>query len=412
MIKGGCANHHPEAPPLPPSAPTARLQISAVFLNRVERSTGNLTTMSSKPRAFITLDGLRGVAALPIVYLHTMLLFGPTLLVAHAYLAVDFFFTLSGFVMTYVYQEKLDTGLPSGRFLLIRIYRLYPLYALGLLLGFAYQALQGAYGKVHLAPGVMAALLALGLIFLPILPRPFLSTGPAALYPFDVPAWSLFYELVANLVHAVFLRRKALRVVASLALVFSLGLFFLAIHLGNIDIGTDRPHYLAGLCRVLFAYPLGIVLYRVWDSGRGRIILHPAATAFILLAVLILPVPARLMGMYDWLAVTFCFPVLILAGASCQPTGLWIALCRWFGAISYPLYVLHVPLFQFFEQVWNRLLRHRVQQDAPWSGFIFFALLLPTVYWVGQRYDPEARKMLKHHARKFGSAAAFLLRRG
>jgi peptidoglycan/LPS O-acetylase OafA/YrhL len=77
---------------------------------------------------FVLLDGLRGVAALAVVVTHALYFFPPTPM---AYLAVDFFFMLSGFVLAHAYGERLRQGMTAGRFMAIRLIRLYPLYALG-----------------------------------------------------------------------------------------------------------------------------------------------------------------------------------------------------------------------------------------------------------------------------------------
>ena len=111
----------------------------------------------SKDRAFITLDALRGVAAFPVVYLHAQRMFGPQLF-PHAHLAVDFFFLLSGFVMAYVYQDRLDQGWTVMGFMRVRILRLYPLYLVGIVGGTVFYLLEGFYGKSNLSFSGIAGL--------------------------------------------------------------------------------------------------------------------------------------------------------------------------------------------------------------------------------------------------------------
>jgi peptidoglycan/LPS O-acetylase OafA/YrhL len=346
-----------------------------------------------RKRAFVTLDALRGVAALPVVYIHTERLFGWGM-VQHGHLAVDFFFLLSGFVMTYVYQERLDQGWSAASFLKARILRLYPLYILGTVAGIVFLVLQTRYGKSHFSLSLLGELALLGLLFLPAPPLPLLAKAPVDLYLFNTPAWSLFYELVANLLHAVFLKRKSFTVLACIVIGFAVALLGFSIHFDGLRFGAEREQYLGGACRVLFAYPCGILAYRIWSSGKGRFALSPLLIAALLMATLTVPVPENFNGIYEWLTVTVAFPFLLLAGATNQPPKRFARLSQWLGATSYPLYILHVPIFRFFEQIWVHVFKHPIDQDAPWAGLAFLVVVVPLVFWIGEHYDPEARKFL------------------
>ncbi|MGA8939854.1 MAG: acyltransferase [Acidobacteriaceae bacterium] len=178
-----------------------------------------------KPHKFENLDALRGVAAILIVVFHIRPLFGNSPLFGRAYLAVDLFFMLSGFVLSFAYQQKLDNGLPTTTFLKLRLIRLYPLYLIGLFLGFIYTATQVHYQ--HSSPGMLGSFLMLvpALFFLPI-PAP--TSLPNVAFPYDLPAWSLFSELIANLLHALLLRKRSTRTLL-IALVF-LELFSAELH--------------------------------------------------------------------------------------------------------------------------------------------------------------------------------------
>src|SRR5690349_1243138 len=86
---------------------------------------------------FKILDGLRGIAALSVVIFHFMEIAVPDYrkdFIAHAYLAVDFFFCLSGFVMAYAYDEKLKK-IGLKRFFTLRLIRLHPLVVIGSVIG-------------------------------------------------------------------------------------------------------------------------------------------------------------------------------------------------------------------------------------------------------------------------------------
>lgn len=100
----------------------------------------------SKPH-YELLDGLRGVAALLVVWYHLFEAFATSPVdqrFNHGYLAVDFFFLLSGFVIGYAYDERWGRGLRMRDFIKRRLIRLHPMVVLGALLGAAAFFVQGS----------------------------------------------------------------------------------------------------------------------------------------------------------------------------------------------------------------------------------------------------------------------------
>ena len=85
---------------------------------------------------YITLDAMRGIAALFVVARHFSGLRGAAD-PQFSFLAVDLFFLLSGFVLSFSYDERIAAGMSPAAFLMKRIIRLYPLYFLGIALGIA-----------------------------------------------------------------------------------------------------------------------------------------------------------------------------------------------------------------------------------------------------------------------------------
>ena len=92
--------------------------------------------LASKPRYEI-LDGLRGIAALMVVIFHLFETYSKGAafqIVNHGYLAVDFFFVLSGFVVGYAYDDRWDKMTTWG-FFKRRLTRLHPMLVMGTLIG-------------------------------------------------------------------------------------------------------------------------------------------------------------------------------------------------------------------------------------------------------------------------------------
>ncbi len=302
-------------------------------------------------REFVTLDGLRGVAAIMIVIRHAppflwQNLTGPTGVFWESYLAVDFFFALSGFVLAHAYGVRLEHGMTVRRFFMVRMVRLYPLYLLACAIGIVFVAGRLVAGKTGLpaaAPDVISALL--------FLPNP---TSPSMLFPLNSPAWSLFDEIAANLVFAVTARHLTTRrlaafvAVAAVALGVSsaFGWFGFGTALGaTMDGGTLWHSIGAGLLRVAFSFSAGVLLYRLRGMTAWRPRLPPTLLVGILILTLGCGPTGGLQSIYDIVSTLVLFPTMIFIGADNNPGPRAERAFAWMGAISYPIYVLQMPIY-------------------------------------------------------------------
>jgi peptidoglycan/LPS O-acetylase OafA/YrhL len=158
-----------------------------------------------KAHKFLALDALRGVAALIVAEFHYRVFFS-NVFFTHSYLAVDLFFMLSGFVLSFAYQQRLDSGYSVSTFLKTRAVRLYPLYFAGLIFGVVARVWT-VREHGHTLQGGFLLPFACSLLMLPVIAGPGYP-NPIS-FPFNFPMWSLFFEMVANVYHAVFLRRRS-----------------------------------------------------------------------------------------------------------------------------------------------------------------------------------------------------------
>ena len=369
--------------------------------------------MTPQASYFPLLDALRGMAALVVVLRHTGYLWGG-LVLPHSYLAVDLFFLLSGVVVANAYEHRLRAGLTVARFSLIRLIRIYPLYALGSMLGLApvLAALAG------LAPqpvqGPLALALASALLLLPDLAEP-------ALFPLNPPAWSLFFELGANLVYAALLphlgKRMLWLIVAACAA--GLALVLLADPGAGLHGGYTPATLLTGGLRVGFGFFAGVLLWRA-HLGRNpaRPVRAPGGRAWqgaagwlpvALAAALLLARPAApLAPWFDLGAVLLAFPALLYCAMQhgAMQGGLSARACAWLGALSYPLYVLHVPLARLVNGVLEKGLQVDVAASFPCAGLGFMALLLAACGLLERHVDaPLRRRLMARLARTPGQAA-------
>ncbi len=280
------------------------------------------------------LDALRGIAAIAVVFHHEPGLYGSHGLFARAYLAVDFFFMLSGFVLTLAFEPKFRAGLIANRFLIQRLARLWPVLAVGIVIAGAGQ--WWAYGGTR--PLVLTGL---GLLLLSDF------RGVWGIYPLDGPQWSVTFEILANALHATGLWRLSDRAVLCFALACGALLAALGWHFGTLGIGDIVPNWWGGLARVGFGYALGVWLGRQFAAGRGRIALGRWS------GVAVLPVPFVLLTagwwplaspMADMIAVFVIFPPALWIAAQVVMPGIAARAADALGRLSYPVYAIHVPV--------------------------------------------------------------------
>jgi peptidoglycan/LPS O-acetylase OafA/YrhL len=287
------------------------------------------------------LDALRGIAALCVVVLHAGALY-PAFpnYSGKAYIAVDFFFMLSGFVMARTYEPRLANGYLGARFFIARYRRLWPTMALGgvMFLPFLHEAAPD--------PGLFYKLVVLNLLLLPALTS-------REVFPLNVPAWSVFYELVANLLHGYVLWRLNVRWLTTMCLIALAGVAAASYSPGTLDVGSGRNELLGGLSRVLFGYGIGIVIWRTWGEAR----LHTAfgiASLFAMPLLFAVPAEWRLgYWPYDLIVEAAACPLILIGGLALlrgpgNRLGKWLA--QWSGELSFPLYAVHFPLLYWLRK--------------------------------------------------------------
>jgi peptidoglycan/LPS O-acetylase OafA/YrhL len=158
--------------------------------------------LASKQR-FDILDGLRGVAALVVVGFHLFETYskGPQFqILNHGYLAVDFFFLLSGYVMGYAYDDRWNK-MSMKDFFKRRIVRLHPMVIAGSIIGalLFYVGSSASFPLIDQTPWwKMLLVMLVTFTMIPILPK-FDIRGWGETNPLNGPAWTLLYEYIANI---------------------------------------------------------------------------------------------------------------------------------------------------------------------------------------------------------------------
>ncbi len=346
---------------------------------------------------FSTLDALRGVAALLVVQVHLPFLFARHMPFPNANLAVDFFFMLSGFVLSFAYGERLADGWPQRFFLRDRLIRLYPLYLLSLPLGLLRLLLLAPAEGIPLSHGGTAALVLLALLFLPA-PLLLRAGGPYA-FPLNLPSWSLFYELLANLLHALLLRRPSLIRLTALVLLLAISFCGMAYARHFANFGPYKGEIGAGIVRVSLSYTYGMLLFQLWRGGRLPKVGSSILAALLLVAVLVFPVLHGHNLLFEAVAILLLLPCAVVLGANAAPGKRWLPLFSLLGTTSYAVYVFHVPLYAVYTVLWRVLLHGKPADHAPVAGLLYLVLLLGFAYAADRFYDIPVRGWLKRRTR-------------
>ncbi len=272
------------------------------------------------------LDGLRGVAAVAVATRHMPFFFDRSILPA-THLAVDLFFVLSGFVVAHAYDGRLAEGMGWRRFMARRLIRLYPMFLLAAVLG-APIAIGLAHAK-HLPIAPLLVAIPLSLLMLP-------SPVTAKVYPSVGAAWSLLFEIVINFLYALFWRQLGTRVLIAVTATGALMLCASVWRFGSLDVGYYWPTVTGGLARVLYGFPLGVLLYRLHQRGFRM----PRVPALLLVAALLLVFRAG-SAATELACTLLVLPLIVITAVSSTMGPLATRISLFMGAISYPVYLLH-----------------------------------------------------------------------
>jgi peptidoglycan/LPS O-acetylase OafA/YrhL len=338
---------------------------------------------------FEILDGLRGIAAISVVTFHFMEIVYSDYsqdFIGHGFLAVDFFFCLSGFVIAYAYDNRIGK-MGVMEFFKSRLIRLHPLVISGSVLGLLAFLFDPFGGHPELYSAGRIALVFICSIFM--IPFPVMDQRGFNLFSFNAPAWSLFWEYIANIVYAFILCRIERKYLLVLTLVAVLGICYVAGTDGNLMGGWSGPTFWAGGARIAYSFLAGMVIYRFNWIIKNKL-------GFLGLSVLLLFAFLMPFGKWNWLTesiVVLCyFPLLVALGAGSVLTPAFKKLCVFFGKISYPLYMTHYAFMWMFG---NYLASHK-----PGMGQVAIiivtglVLLMGISYLVMIIYDIPVRKYL------------------
>ena len=335
------------------------------------------------------LDGLRGTAAIMVVIYHLFEAYFPVVghhPTPHGYLAVDFFYLLSGFVVGYAYDDRWGK-MSIKEFFKIRLIRLHPLVILGVLIGaicFWFDPFTNLGHQV----GIIKLIVVM-LIGMTLLPSPDVR-GWGETHSLDGPCWSLLQEYIANLIYALFGRKMTKIILWIIVVISGIILTAVCVSRGNIATGWGYNSFWIAMVRMMYPFFAGLLLFRT-----GKLIRIPKAYSICsLFLILLFCIPTyQLTGWYEAACIIIAFPLIVSAGAGGQISGRWAKICSFSGAISYPLYITHYP-FIYIYTAWVATKKPTPAEIIPVAIglFVFFILLA----WAALKlYDEPVRAWLK-----------------
>ena len=347
------------------------------------------------------MDATRGIAAICVMLFHftqraaangeALLLFpsGP--------LAVDFFLCLSGFVIAYAYQDKLDGGMPLATFFLLRLVRLYPMYIIGTFMGLlaSIAYLLDGDGNSWRAISIVFFFSSLFLPYLRSFEGHFGDViASNFIFPLNNPAWSLFFELAVNLLYGV----KRLSWLGYMA-VLPISFFYLAItvFLFETPPGWGTTNIVGGFPRATFSFFAGTFLYTIYkkNEGRTRISVGPVVPIFLIPAMCAMPDS------------DVGFLLMVLVGvpltvwlATKNPNGIIIGRAfEMLGELSYPIYAIHVPIYVLAQFTYDKAIGASSNKLLPlWLVAPLGLIVLCCALLLSRLYDAPLRRKLRKTA--------------
>ena len=366
----------------------------------------NAQPLPSKPH-YPILDGLRGVASFLVVIMHICEAHSTSsldMLLNHGYLAVDFFFLLSGFVIGYAYDDRWPKMTIAG-FFKRRLIRLQPMVIMGSVIGaiFFYFQDSTVWPAIHTVPVLkMLLIMVIGATLIPVPPSMDIR-GWEEMHPLDGPAWSLFFEYIANILYALGVRKFSKTALSILVFLAAILLVQYAVT-GEGDViggwSITGPQLRIGFTRLIFPFFAGLLLSR---TIRTTPIPHAFLWCSILLFVF-LAIP-RIggdthrwwNGLYEASVIILIFPLIVYMGAGGKLTNKFSTrLCTFCGEISYPLYITHYPLIYTYT-AWLKDHPNVTFMEALPRILLTVGGAILIAYGCLKLYDEPVRRWLQKH---------------
>ena len=372
--------------------------------------------LRSKQRYEI-LDGLRGVAALMVIIFHFFELYSfgnpSKQIINHGYLAVDFFYVLSGFVLGYAYDDRWDK-MSYWDFYKRRLIRLHPMVIAGSLLGMCYFFLGECINSPNIEsvnPLYFFLTIIMSILMIPC-PAQMDIRGWGETNSFNGPNWTLTYEYIVNILYSLIFRRLHTIIIGILTLASALLLVNLTCNFDIFNVMNEREsnkytviggwsltscELCVGFTRLFYPYFAGYLVYRL--KLKIRIPYSFIICSIILITFLSMPRLEKegypiFNGIYEAIVIILIFPLVIIIGAGdTTKNEILTKICKFIGELSYPIYITHYPII-YMNSAWTSF--H--MKDSLFNKIMIsigsFCIMVFNAYSLIELYDKPVRKWL------------------
>lgn len=367
----------------------------------------SISTDIQPKKHYEILDGLRGVAAILVVAFHIFEAFSGgnrfVQIINHGYLAVDFFFLLSGFVVAYAYDDRW-AKMSQWEFYKRRLIRLQPMVIMGMIIGAIFYYFQASDILFPMIAGMevwkVILTMIIGFTLLPI-PPSLEIRGWGEMHPLNGPAWSLFFEYIANILYALFFRKFSNKVLSVFVLIFAGLLINYTVFgpkgdvIGGWSLNLEQMN--VGFTRLLYPFFAGVLLCRL-----GKLIhIKGAFWVCSILITIVLALPRLgdentlwMNGLYESFCIILVFPLIVAIGAGGEiKSAFSTKICNLLGDISYPIYITHYPLIYWFT-AWVVDNKVSIKEGYPLGIGVLIASIV-MAYLCLKLYDEPVRKWLQ-----------------
>jgi peptidoglycan/LPS O-acetylase OafA/YrhL len=278
-------------------------------------------------------------------------------------------------------------------FMRLRLIRLYPLYFLGTLLGIAVTVASFLGRNIQhweLSSILQAALLA-------VLFVPNLSGRPVnEMFPLNIPCWSLFLEILVNLLFVIAWPLLTSRRLIVISLLTGSMVALAIVHAGNIDQGSNIATFAVGLARTVFGFCVGVLIARRVRHAPREVSNLKVLAIVAVVAIAIAGWPrGELRAIWDATCVLVIFPVAVYWGTLVDPGPRPQKIAVFLGLTSYAVYVLHSPLSSMLNSATRVFAGDAgLNTGVPYFGVAVLTVLLIGCWLVDRYFDTPIRRQL------------------
>jgi peptidoglycan/LPS O-acetylase OafA/YrhL len=213
-----------------------------------------------------------------------------------------------------------------------------------------------------------------------------------ALFPFNNPSWTLFFELLANFAYCLVFRWLSNGRLALTVIVTAVLLAVAAFHFGSLDIGYNRIHFIGGFARVFFSFFAGVAVYRLQRAFPCPIRISPWVLLAGAVALLVQYMPRGIeREVYDSACAILVFPLFAYLATAVEPGPAGSKLFTLGGGASYALYLIHAPLGGMLNQFFTV---YGQPKGTILLGVAFIAVVSVIAVLVERFYDRPVRRWL------------------